>query len=78
MNTPMIKRMRQAIDSLDGRDRLMLLLTRLEGLSPTEISDVLAIPDHEAIDRLRHAEAELGRKLEGDSPAEEEKTTWGT
>jgi DNA-directed RNA polymerase specialized sigma24 family protein len=64
---------RRALGSLNQDDLLMLVLTRLEGLSLKEAAEVLGITTEAAALSLRGAEENLlrGMSLDGTRPAEE-------
>ena len=64
---------RRALGSLNQDDHLMLVLTRLEGLSMKEAAEVLGISPEAAARSLRGAEENLrrGMSLDDTRPAEE-------
>jgi DNA-directed RNA polymerase specialized sigma24 family protein len=64
---------RRALNTLGKGDLLLLVLTRLEGLTVVETAEVLGIPPETAVRYIESAEANLCRSLtgEGAPPAEE-------
>ena len=73
MKVPSMDMVRRALGSLNQDDHLMLVLTRLEGLTLKEAAEVLGITPEAAARNLRGAEENLrrGMSLDGTRPAEE-------
>lgn len=58
-----LESLRRAVQTLEGDDRLMLVLSRLEGLSSAEVARVLGCSEQAAEINLQRAEARLSRSL---------------
>ena len=58
-----LESLRRAVQTLEGDDRLMLVLSRLEGLSSAEVARVLGCSEQAAERNLQRAEARLCRSL---------------
>ena len=73
MKAPSMDMVRRALGSLNQDDHLMLVLTRLEGLSMKEAAEVLGVTPEAAARGLRGAEENLrrGMSLDDTRPAEE-------
>jgi RNA polymerase sigma-70 factor (ECF subfamily) len=55
----------RALDCLDERSRLLIVLFHFEGLSYEEISKVVGVPENSVSALLRKARESLGKFLEG-------------
>jgi DNA-directed RNA polymerase specialized sigma24 family protein len=70
MKTANMERVRRALGSLNQDDLLMLVLTRIEGLSTQEMAEVLGVTPESAARSIRGAEESLRRRMTGDPTVE--------
>lgn len=72
MSAPRWEVLRRAVHALSERERLLLQLTRIDGLSPDDLAIILGCPRHQVVSDLRRAESGLERLLSGQSPLSQE------